>query len=76
MKNVGEIWAAFGGPAAASRATGLKQSTITEMARNGSIPAKHHKLIVSTAETLGIEGITPEVVDAVCAPDPVLTAAE
>lgn len=60
MDSINALFDAFGGPAALGRAIDVNPSTASEMKRRQSIPVEHWELLVTSAKTLRIKGVTYE----------------
>lgn len=76
ISSISDLFDAFGGTAALARAVGVKPSRAGEWKRTNSIPAPFHKPIVDAALLFGIDGVTADVIDRICAQQPSVTAAE
>jgi hypothetical protein len=61
MQTISDIFDAFGGPSAVSRALGVNPSTASEMKRRRSIPVAYWPRLIEAAHERNIDGITYEV---------------
>jgi hypothetical protein len=61
MQTISDIFDAFGGPSAVSRALAVNPSTASEMKRRRSIPVAYWPRLIEAAGERGIAGITYEV---------------
>lgn len=60
MDTVEAVFKKFGGPAAFSRAIGIKPSAASEMKRRASIPVEYWQKLVAAAKERGVHELTYE----------------